>query len=136
MDTVVLVGALHRRDTHHDEALPIVRAADRGDLAPLIVTDFILAETLNYIVKKGSSAAARQALDRLESSPGFVFERVPDTSYDRGRGEVFRRYDGLSFVDCLTVAWMEDHDVETIYSFDQGFDRVGSVTRRITVEEA
>lgn len=133
MDTGVLVGATLTRDQHHEAARPIVRAADSEDIAPLLITDFILSETLNFLVQKASSLIARDALTRLESSPGFIFERVPDTSYDRGRDQVFRRYDGLSFVDCLTVAWMEDHDVETIYTFDDDFDKVEDIVRRTTV---
>ena len=37
---------------------------------------------------------------------------------------------GLDFVDCLCVAHMEDTGIDTILSFDRGFDRIPGIIRR------
>lgn len=135
VDTGVLVGAFHRRDAHHAEALSIVLAADDGKIPPLLLTDFVLAETINYLTRKGGSQAGREALDRLEASPGFSIERVPDTVYTRGKNEVYRAFEGLSFVDALTVAFMQARELLRLYSFDRGFDQVPKLKRLVRVAE-
>lgn len=129
VDSVVLIAAMHARDTRHGDAFPILKAADEGRIAPLVLTDFILAETLNYLTRKGGSAAGREALRRLEASRGFRVERVSDEAYTRGKNDIFQRIDGLSFVDALTVAFMQSRGFTLIYSFDEDFDRVPGLRR-------
>lgn len=129
MDSVVLIAAMHRRDRRHADALPILKAADEGRIPPLVLTDFLLAETLNYLTRKGGSAVGREALRRLEASSGFEVQRVPDDVWATGKNRVYRTIDGLSFVDALTVAFMERRRIRTIYSFDADFDRVPGVER-------
>lgn len=129
VDSSVLIAAMHRRDAHHAEALLILRAADDGGIPPLLLTDFLLAEVINYLTRKGGSAVGREALRRIEASQGLRVERIPDTVYLRGKSEIFERIDGLSFVDALTVAFMENRGVTRIYSFDEDFDRVPRIHR-------
>lgn len=130
VDTAVLVAAAHRRDQDHDRGLEIVRAADRGTIGPLLLTDFVLAETVNYLVIRGGSEAGREALDRLETSRGFSIERTPDTAYITGKNEVLRRFDGLSFVDAVTVAFVRNRGIDVVYTFDDDFDGVPGIERR------
>lgn len=37
---------------------------------------------------------------------------------------------GIDFEDCLTIAHMEQHQIEELLSYDQDFDQVKSITRR------
>lgn len=131
IDTGVLVGALHARDAFHRPAFEIVLAADQGKVAPLWISDFVLAETLNYLVRKAGSAMARDALRRIEMSAGLRLERISDGAFFEAKNEIFQRQDGLSFVDAVTVAFMRAHDLKEIYSFDSDFDRVPGL-RRLT----
>jgi uncharacterized protein len=129
VDSVVLIAASHRRDQNHAHALPILMAADEGKIPPLALTDFILAETLNFLTKKGGSAIGRDALRRLEASQGFEIHRTTDQVYHQAKNEIYHTHDGLSFVDALIVAFMNQTRREWIYSFDEGFDRVAGITR-------
>lgn len=129
VDSAVLIAAMHRRDVRHQEARTILLAADRGDIPPLLITDFLLAETLNYLTRKGGSAVAREALRRLEASRGFRVERISDAAFAKGKNDVFQTIDGLSFVDALTVAFMQGRGIRRIYSFDADFDRVAGIER-------
>jgi predicted nucleic acid-binding protein len=79
IDSGVLIGAMNRTDAYHARAWPILTAADEGRIAPLHVTDFILAETLNYLNRKIGSKESREGLRRLEASPGRT------TSFQRTR---------------------------------------------------
>lgn len=133
VDSAVLIAAMHERDRDHERGLPILRAADAGEIEPLELTDFVLAETINYLTSRGGSHVGREALERLEGSSGFEIQRVPDTAFDRGKNDVFHEFDGLSLVDAVTVATMEHREVETVYTFDSDFDRVPWIERRTTV---
>lgn len=128
VDSVVLIAAMHRRDRRHADALPIVLAADAGRIPPLVLTDFVLAETINYLTRKGGSAVGREALRRLDQSSGFRVERVSGEVWSSGR-TVYERVDGRSLVDALTVAFMKRRNLTRLYSFDAGFDRVRGLER-------
>ncbi|MBI2077820.1 MAG: PIN domain-containing protein [Euryarchaeota archaeon] len=126
IDTGVLIAAFNRRDSLHEAGWAIVQAADAGRIEPLIVHDFVLAETLNHLNRKVGSPAARDSLRRLEASDGFRLVRLSDVVYSIGKNDVFPHEAGLSFVDALTVAYMRENKIHTLYSFDEGFDgRVG-----------
>jgi hypothetical protein len=129
VDSNVLIAAMHARDAHHAAGLAIVLAADGGAIPPLLLTDFLLAETLNYLARKGGSAVGREALRRIEASRGFKVDRVSDEVYAAGKNDVFRAVDGLSFVDALSVAYMRSRGMTRIYSFDADFDRVPRLRR-------
>lgn len=131
VDSIVLIAAMHARDVHHVEARKIVEAADQDELAPLVLTDFILAETLNYLTAKGGSAIGREALSRIEASQGLRIERTPDSVFSAGKNKVYANIDGLSLVDALTVAHMRHRGVSHIYSFDDDFDRVPEIQRLV-----
>lgn len=133
VDSVVLIAAMHVRDAYHAEARPILEAADRGEMPPLTLTDFILAETLNYLTAKGGSSVGREALDRIEKSQGLRIERIPDAVFSAGKNEIYTNIDGLSLVDALTVAHMRHRGLSRIYSFDDDFDRVPQIQRLVTV---
>lgn len=134
VDSAVLIAAMHARDVDHARAFAILQAADEGTIPPLVLTDFILAETLNFLTRKGGSPAAREALRRIEASQGLRVERISDGVYAVGKDDVFRHIDGLSFVDALTVAFMRHRGLPSIYSFDEDFDRVPGIRRATKVQ--
>lgn len=125
----MLIAGFHGRDARHADALPVLLAADAGRHAPLVLTDFILAETINFLTRKGGSAVGRDALSRLEASAGFRIERVPDAVFASGKDDVFKSIDGLSLVDAITVAHMRHRGIRRILTFDEGFDHVRGVER-------
>ena len=129
VDTGILVGALNRRDSLHAPALAIVRAIDDGKLGRAIVTDFVLAETLNYVNRKVDGDLARETLRRLLDSAHFVIERTPDTVWNKARDVVFPRYGHLSFTDALVVAHLSQRGLRRLFSFDSGFDAVRGIER-------
>ncbi len=133
VDTGVLLAALLTRDDLHHDGLAIVQAAERGTIEPLAVTDFVLAETLNYLVKKAGSSTARDGLKRILASPGLVFGRISDAAFFEARDSILMTFDGLSFVDSLIVAHMRETSSRVLYSFDEGFDQVRGVRRVATV---
>jgi predicted nucleic acid-binding protein len=121
VDTTVLFAAAYPRDTRHEEGFELLRAFDGGNLPEAVVIDYVLAETLNGLNERAGSELATDFLTRLEES-GMFHVRNTTTGLFADAKAVFRRYEKLSFVDAVIIAYMRDTDLDYLYSFDEGFD--------------
>ncbi|MFC7043425.1 type II toxin-antitoxin system VapC family toxin [Halonotius sp. GCM10025705] len=131
IDTNVLFASASARDEYHDRASEIVRGIDHGELPNAIVTNYVVAETLNIATTKLGSDAATQLLDRLIAGARFELTHVAQADFNAAQ-PIFRQYSELSFVDAVLVAHMQRTDIEYIYSFDDDFDAVTDITRLST----
>ncbi|ESS09992.1 MAG: putative nucleic acid-binding protein, contains PIN domain protein [uncultured archaeon A07HN63] len=131
VDTNVLFASASARDAYHDRASEIIRGIDHGELPDAIVTNYVVAETLNIATTKLGSDAASQLLDRLIAGARFELTHVAQADFTAAQ-PLFRRYSELSFVDAILVAHMHRTDIEYIYSFDDDFDAVSDITRLAT----
>ena len=128
LDTNILFAVTSARDEHHDTARDIVSAIDHGDLPDAIVTNYVVAETLNLIGERSSPEAATEMLDRLIEGTHFDISHAPQADFTAAQA-LFRRYSGLSFIDATIAAYMQREDIEYLYSVDDDFDAVDWVTR-------
>lgn len=128
LDTNVLFASGSARDEYHGTAREIVQAVDHGTLPGGIVTNYVLAETLNLIRERLGPDTATGMLDRLIEGAHFDISHAPRTDFNAGQA-LFRRYDALSFVDATIAAYMQREGIEYLYSFDDGFDGVEGVMR-------
>jgi predicted nucleic acid-binding protein len=133
LDTNVLFASASSRDEYHDRAREIVRGIDHGDLPEVIITNYVVAETLNLSDEKLGADAANQILDRLIEGTHFEIVHAPKADFNAAQA-LFRRYGELSFVDSTIAAYMDREDVEYLYSFDDDFDAVTDLTRLETVD--
>jgi predicted nucleic acid-binding protein len=133
LDTNVLFASASSRDEYHDRAREIVRGIDHGDLPEAIVTNYVVAETLNLSGEKLVADAANQMLDRLIEGTHFEIVHAPKADFNAAQA-LFRRYGELSFVDSTIAAYMDREDVEYLYSFDDDFDAVTNLTRLGTAD--
>lgn len=126
--TNVLVGSALKRDQYNKKATEILRRLDTNDTPVTHVNNYVVAETMNLVGERAGKETAIELYDTLVESAGF--ERMKVTEEDFSRGEaLFRKYDRLTFVDSITVAYMRREDIEYLYSFDDDFDGVDGVTR-------
>jgi predicted nucleic acid-binding protein len=128
LDTNVLFASASARDEYHDEGLAIVRAVDHGELPEAVVTNYVVAETLNLVRKKLGPDTAKEMLDRLIEGAHFEVEHAPQADFNAAQA-LFRRYPELSYVDATIAAYMEREGVDYVYSFDEDFDAVDTITR-------
>lgn len=133
LDTNVLFASASSRDEYHDRAREIVRGIDHGDLPEAIVTNYVVAETLNLSGEKLGADAANRMLDRLIEGTHFEIVHAPKADFNAAQA-LFRRYGELSFVDSTIAAYMDREDVEYLYSFDDDFDAVTNLTRLGTAD--
>jgi hypothetical protein len=131
LDTNVLFASASARDEYHDPARQIVREVDHGVLPDVIVTNYVVAETLNLTGEKLSPDGANEMLDRIIEGAHFEIDHAPKADFTAAQA-LFRRYGGLSFVDSTIAAYMQREGVEYLYSFDDDFDGVDWITRLAT----
>lgn len=133
LDTNVLFASASARDEYHDPATEMVRGIDHGDLPKAVVTNYVVAETLNLTREKLGSEAANGMLDRLIEGSNFEVMHAPQSDFNAAQA-IFRRYPELSFVDSTIAAYMQREGIEFLYSFDDGFDAVEDLTRLNTAD--
>lgn len=131
LDTSVLFAAAYRRDSAHEEALPILRGVDDESLPEAVVLDYVLAETLNGLGTHAGQEAAVDLLDRIEGNKRFHVHSLSADAFASAKS-LFRRQVSLSLVDACIVAAMHQRNLEYLYAFDDDFDAVEDVARLAT----
>jgi predicted nucleic acid-binding protein len=121
VDTTVLFAAAYPRDTRHDEGVELLHGIDDGTLPNGVVLGYVVAETLNGLNEKGGHELATEFLTRLEENDRFRIRRTNADDFADAKA-TFCRYEALSFVDSLIVAYMRRKGFDYLYSFDDGFD--------------
>jgi len=128
LDTNVLFASASARDEYHDRAREIIRGIDHGTLPDAIITNYVVAETLNLAGERLGADAANQVLDRLIKGAHFQIDHAPKTDFTAAQA-LFRRHTELTFVDATIAAYLDREDIEYLYSFDDDFDAVDGLTR-------
>lgn len=128
VDTTVLFAAAYRRDSTHEDALPIVQGIDTATLPEAVVLDYVLAETLNGLTTHAGHEAASDFLDRIEENTRFHIESLTSDAFATAKG-LFRQYEQFSFVDACLVAYMQAEGLGYLYAFDDDFDAAEDVYR-------
>ena len=121
VDTTVLFAAAYHRDSAHDDALPILRGIDTGDLPEAVILDYVLAETLNGLTTHAGHEAAVDFLDRAETNTRFHIDSLTADAFATAKA-IFRQHDRFSFVDAAIVAYMQVEGLGYLYTFDDDFD--------------
>jgi predicted nucleic acid-binding protein len=127
IDAGVIIGNYHRADVHRVRARRLVDEIARGVHGTAFVTDYVVAEALNYAVAKCRDRAEPERIARSllgESNlPWAEWIQIDEPMWRRAR-ERFRILSraGLSFTDCTSIAAVEHLGLKAIVSFDSGFD--------------
>lgn len=128
VDSSVLLARVDDDDEHHEVATEIVHGIDVGELPTGIVTETVTIETLNHVHRKGTHESAIGLLDRIVEGAYFDLVYSPRVVFSAARA-VFRQYEGFAFGDAMLVGYMQQEDIEYLYSFDDDFDAVEGLTR-------
>jgi hypothetical protein len=128
VDANVVYGAAVRKDQHHDEAMELMRAFDHGELPRAVVLSVVLTESMNGLHVDVGADTTEEMLNKIQESGGFEIRHVAEKDVSVGQRR-FRLFDELSLTDAIITAWMDRNDVEYLYSFDDDFDVMDSITR-------
>ena len=122
-DSSYFIAVADKKDQWHEKAMVLSKKAKEE----LLITDFVLAETVTVIGARGGEKAGKTIYNYLIDNCQITF-----TSKDmlEESMKVFLKFDGtLSVADAVTVAVMQEIGVKRLLSFDSDFDRVGGIER-------
>jgi len=128
IDNVVWIGAKLKRDQWHRKSAPIIKKFLDKEIEKAYITDYIVLETVNFILRKGGFDAALETLNLFLYHERIEIVNIDEITFARA-SVIFKRYPGLSITDASTVAVMEDLGIAQIYTFDEGFDRIEWIGR-------
>jgi predicted nucleic acid-binding protein len=130
VDTGVLYADHDTDASRHATASAALEAVYDGELGQPYVSDYIYDEAVTLTLMRGGSFGPAQQLgERIRGAGEYpdVFERlrVSESTFTAAV-EVFEQYadQQLSFTDATSVTLVEQHDIESILSFDDDFDGV------------
>lgn len=126
VDTGAWLAFFHRRDQHHDDAVPTFQSL-REARRELVVTDLILAELHLHLLRGFGPTVAREYLRTIKSDP-LVAEYYADADLQRAAfSDWLQRYadQTFSFTDAVSFAVMEAQGISTAFAFDEHFRIAG-----------
>ena len=132
IDTVVWVGAKSERDNYHKKSNNIINAFLNKKIKKVFITDYILIETINFLLRKSGFEFAHDVLNSITKSNKIKI-RYSDEIFLIKIKEIFEKYKNLSLTDCSIVALMEERKIKYLFSFDSGFDKVKGIIRKETI---
>ena len=126
IDSVVWIALKHKRDQWHKEA---TRLKDRIlMLDKIYITDFIIVETYNFLLRKVSWTAAQETLVMFLESPRIVILYNNFLTLSNSK-KILEKHNHLSLTDANTVWFSKNLSIKEIISFDKGFDNVSGIKR-------
>lgn len=128
IDAPVWIGAHWDRDQWRLPSKEILDAFCEGKIRTVHVTDYVIVETINFLLRKGNSEVVQEALGVFLSARVRI--RYVDELFFARICEIFSKYPALSLTDCSLIALAEELQLKTIFSFDTGFDRVSGLVRK------
>ena len=128
IDSGVWIGARYKNDQYREKSFAIVDAFLNNRIKEVHLTDYVLVETINFLLRKEGHEAASDALDSFFESELVIIRYVNRMMIAR-IGELLRRYKGLSLTDCSLLVLAEEEGIREICSFDTAFDKVKGVRR-------
>lgn len=125
---MVWIGAKLKNDQWHKESAKIIDRFIKKEIKKATVTDHIILESVNFILRKGGFEAALETLEIFENHERIEVINVDEINFARA-SSIFRKYPGLSITDASTVAVMQEFKIKYIYTFDKGFDKIKGIVR-------
>ncbi len=120
LDTGAFLALADEDDDYHSVAKSI-HAQLLGTRAPLLTSNFVLAETYTLIRFKVGHDAAVEFMKQFDQT-GIKVLRV-SAAIEHTAKAIFTRYDDkeFSFVDCTSFALIDHHRLDHAFAFDGHF---------------
>jgi len=115
-----------------DKARIILETFSNGEINTIYITNYILLETVNFLLRKKHFKIALGVYDYLTKTDRIKLIHI-DESMSMIIRDLFEKYESLSITDCSMVALAEDFGIKTVFSFDSDLDRVKKIIRKDSV---
>lgn len=100
-----------------------------GTINKVYITDYILLETINFLLRKEKFGTTILALKLFLQHEKIEIVFVDELIFEDIKN-IFEKYKDLSLTDCSIIALMKEREIKYLFSFDSGFDKVKEVIRK------
>jgi predicted nucleic acid-binding protein len=124
-DTSALYALVDKNDVNHPGAREAVTRLLRAGRR-IVVTDYIITETINLANARGGAIVGIRVLDLIEQSAGIRLEWIGTDRFDTTK-TFFRKHSdrGYSFTDCTSFVVMRELRLTEVLTTDRHFVEAG-----------
>ena len=126
VDSGIFIGAKYPKDQYYTPSIEFLRKFMNGDIKKIYITDYVLTETVSFLLSKAGFQVADGAFDYLTKTENIEIIKIED--FDKIKS-IFKKYKMISITDSSLVALSEKLKVKEIFSFDKNFDSVKGIVR-------
>lgn len=130
IDSGVFIGSKYSRDQYNEEAIKILENLKNGDIGKVYINNYVLAETVNFLLTKAGFEMADETFEYLTGTDNIRV--IEEENLERIK-ELFKKYKNLSITDCSLAALSEKLKIREIFSFDKHFDAIKGLRRLTTL---
>ena len=124
IDSNVFIAVWHTRDQYAAHASAILEAFAEGKIEILYTTNYVIVETVNFLLRKTTFDVALQAYEYMTMTDRLKVIYCDKLS-DDSAALLFVRHKNLTITDCSLIIAGRMKNIKNIFSFDKGFDAVG-----------
>ena len=128
IDANVIIAAFHKGDENAPQGSEILKKFREGAITRLYTTSYVMIEAVNFLIRKAPFSIARDVYKFFTQTERLTLLYM-DSSQEFSIRDKFLKYESLSITDCSLLAIAEEMEINTIYSFDSGFDKVKRILR-------
>lgn len=129
IDSVVWVSAFSEKDQYREICKLIFGGYTGGKIKKVVVTDYVLLETINFLLRKEKFDVALLVFNLFLQSERIEIVYVDELIFEDIK-TLFEKYEDLSLTDCSIIALMKERGIKYLFSLDSGFDKVKEIIRK------
>lgn len=123
VDSGYFIALANERDELHERAIQWAKTP-----GPLLVTEYVLWETVNYLSAAPDRARAHNLLDDVRTSDACEIVPASLWLFESGLSLHKRRVDkNWSLTDCISFCVMRDRGIHLALSHDVHFEQAGFI---------
>jgi len=128
IDSSFLIALTDESDNFYNEAQSWFKENLKSFL--FLTHNFVLCETITRLRRRAGFKLTREFGDKFRHSNLIKIEWI-DAPIEKKAWELFQKYadkENLSYVDCLSFAYMKDNKISHALTFDKHFKQVGFIS--------
>ena len=127
-DSGIFIGAKHKSDQYHSKSISIINAFAQGKINEIYITDYVLLETVNFLLRKANYNTGLEAFNFIYHTDRIKLIFIDNFKLIGIKG-LFEKYNDLSITDCSLVFIAQELNIKHIFSFDRMFDKLKEIER-------
>ena len=122
VDSGYLIALAVPRDSLHTRALRWSRQV----IEPLLLSEYVLWETINYLSPLVDRAKVYPLLDHIRNEPAYEYLRASSDLFEAGLAmHRARRDKAWSLTDCISFHAMRERGIMQALAYDEHFEQAG-----------